>query len=87
MPISRHEYWHAKFEATLRRDQATEKDLRLAGWEVLVVWECETRKVEEITRKLSLFLGANVARRGAKSNGWNTPVQDHQTIPPESLQI
>ena len=35
------DYWSPKVDGNRRRDTDTEKRLRDAGWEVVVVWECE----------------------------------------------
>jgi DNA mismatch endonuclease, patch repair protein len=36
--------WKAKFRATVQRDRANVELLHSAGWETIVVWECEIRK-------------------------------------------
>ena len=36
---------------------AKEAQLREAGWDVLVVWACETKEHEALTRRLGAFLG------------------------------
>jgi len=41
MPKSRQEFWMAKFEANVKRDRRNQRELRSAGWRVLVLWECE----------------------------------------------
>jgi len=40
--------------------------LRADGWDVLTVWECETRNAEALQRRLRTFLDA-LTRRGAGS--------------------
>jgi DNA mismatch endonuclease (patch repair protein) len=42
-PATRPEFWARKFEANQRRDTAAESSLRLDGWQVVTIWECETR--------------------------------------------
>lgn len=56
MPKSNTNYWKAKFDATIRRDNKNENQLRELGWRVLVIWECEMKKtnlndVSEIVQK------------------------------------
>ena len=41
MPASRVKFWRNKFEATVERDAKVQEKLRLGGWTVLVIWECE----------------------------------------------
>jgi DNA mismatch endonuclease (patch repair protein) len=38
-------FWAAKFARNLERDEAATRELRNAGFRVIVVWECETRKL------------------------------------------
>jgi DNA mismatch endonuclease (patch repair protein) len=42
-PKSRIEFWNAKFEANVARDRRNYDLLTRAGWNVVVIWECETR--------------------------------------------
>jgi G:T-mismatch repair DNA endonuclease (very short patch repair protein) len=32
--------------------------LRKAGWKVLIVWECQTRNLQKLTKKLQRFLSS-----------------------------
>jgi DNA mismatch endonuclease (patch repair protein) len=41
-PKTRTDFWVAKFEANVARDRRVEDELRQMGWNVFVVWECET---------------------------------------------
>ena len=41
MPTTNASFWQAKFEATVARDAASLAALNMAGWNVLVVWECQ----------------------------------------------
>lgn len=60
-PKTRTNFWNEKFQKNKERDERKEKELRLRGWDVTVVWECETKKIEELTTRLSHWL-ANVDR-------------------------
>ncbi len=51
-PKTRREFWTAKFEANATRDKRVERELVAAGWKVLVVWECQTTKPENLTSSL-----------------------------------
>src|SRR3954463_16743559 len=44
MPASNRNYWRAKIEKNMRRDLATRKVLRAAGWNVVRVWEHELKR-------------------------------------------
>lgn len=42
-PSSRTDFWQEKFRGTVERDGRNVAALVASGWNVLVVWECETR--------------------------------------------
>lgn len=44
-PSTRKEFWAAKFKANVERDKRNEEKLRELGWRVLVIWECEIKKL------------------------------------------
>jgi DNA mismatch endonuclease, patch repair protein len=48
--------WREKFRNTVRRDAQHLRALAADGWAVLVVWECETRDVAALARRLESFL-------------------------------
>lgn len=50
-------YWRAKLSANQERDARVLRLLRDAGWESLVIWECELIDTESIRKKLIRFLG------------------------------
>jgi len=43
-PSSNTDYWNAKFERNKARDLRVQEELEAAGWNVVVVWECELKK-------------------------------------------
>lgn len=57
-PKTRQEFWVPKLEANATRDRENETALRELGWQLLVVWECETAPAlrQELTTKLTAFL-------------------------------
>ena len=44
VPKSNVEYWETKFEKNLERDRRKIGECRKAGWQIHIIWECETRK-------------------------------------------
>lgn len=55
-PETNARFWKEKLARNVQRDR---RDLRLlweAGWQVLVVWECETRDAERLRALLAAFL-------------------------------
>lgn len=56
-PKTRLDFWKAKFEGNKERDQRNLASLRESGWDSLVIWECQTRDVDELSRRIRRFLG------------------------------
>jgi DNA mismatch endonuclease, patch repair protein len=55
-PKSNTDFWQTKFDANVQRDQRALKDLRAMGWDVLVIWECETGEADALSSRLIDFL-------------------------------
>lgn len=55
-PATNTEYWNAKLQRNVERDQRNLRDLRKDGWAVLVVWECELKHPQRVRRRLLGFL-------------------------------
>ena len=49
-PKSRVDFWTAKFAANVERDARMKMALEDAGWKVVVIWECETEKRDELEK-------------------------------------
>ena len=47
-PKSNKDYWIPKIKRTIQRDSDSQKELVNLGWNVLVIWECETKKTEKL---------------------------------------
>ncbi len=62
LPKSRPEFWVPKLSANAARDATVEAALRASGWQVLVIWECETtpRRRADLTARLEGFLGGPI---------------------------
>lgn len=56
LPKSKQDYWLPKIERNRARDAENLAVLTGNGWRVLIVWECETKMVDELTKKLAAFL-------------------------------
>jgi len=52
MPKTREDYWAEKVEGNRRRDARKRRQLRALGWKVVVVWECETKTPDKLSKKL-----------------------------------
>ena len=56
-PATHSNFWRRKFELNRERDARKTRELREAGWDVVVVWECELRArpelaIERVTQAL-----------------------------------
>lgn len=71
-PKTRTEYWNTKFLRNIERDESAIKALRHAGWDCLVVWECETFDRSRLSHKLRRYLtrpSASKTRGSRKTQG------------------
>lgn len=57
-PTSNTEYWNKKLDRNMIRDREHLQKLEYLGWNVLIVWECETRDREKLLEKLKGFLAS-----------------------------
>ncbi|HEX7891972.1 MAG TPA: DNA mismatch endonuclease Vsr [Ramlibacter sp.] len=55
-PKSKLEYWQPKLNRNKERDVEKGALLKMAGWRVLTVWQCETSNQERLERRLRRFL-------------------------------
>ena len=51
-PKSRVGFWQSKFDRNVARDRRTVEKLGALGWRVAVIWECETKDAEALSRLL-----------------------------------
>jgi len=57
LPKVRAEWWAAKLARNVERDARNLTALQVAGWSVLVLWECEGRNEAALAVRLRSFLG------------------------------
>lgn len=55
-PRSNVAYWRTKLVRNAKRDRMQLNDLRAKGWKVLVIWECETKDIVVLKKRLRSFL-------------------------------
>lgn len=56
LPKTRRNFWKPKLEGNKQRDQRKMAELEELGWQVLVVWECETRDKVDLAARVRRFL-------------------------------
>lgn len=57
-PTSNRAFWDKKIDRNIERDEIAVMALRASGWQVLVVWECETRDRESLSHVLAEFMSS-----------------------------
>jgi DNA mismatch endonuclease (patch repair protein) len=55
-PSANPEYWLPKLARNAERDRQNRAKLASMGWDVLVVWECETRSLTDLPSLIDRFL-------------------------------
>lgn len=68
LPKSNIDYWNAKLERNRLRDHRVQQELRDQGWGVEVVWECETRDLNELSQMLKERIAAYPKLLGRSGN-------------------
>ena len=60
-PVANAEYWNKKLDRTMEHDKSNVTALEQMGWQVVVIWECETKKTrtEILTDKIQETLSSN----------------------------
>jgi len=56
IPKSNTDYWIPKLRKNISRFSSVEKELKDKGWKVAVIWECETRRPNELAKKIEGIL-------------------------------
>lgn len=57
-PKTRTEFWNAKFDANVERDNRAKAALVALGWQVITVWECELKRPEAALKRVLEILEA-----------------------------
>ena len=57
VPKSNQDYWLPKLKRNVEKDIAVQRQLQQSGWNVLVVWECQTKDLQTLCERISRFLG------------------------------
>lgn len=57
LPKSNSDFWSAKLQRNVERDQHAVAKLQEKGWQVLTLWECELKSRNSLKLKLINFLG------------------------------
>jgi DNA mismatch endonuclease, patch repair protein len=55
-PATNRIFWENKLSRNIIRDRAAIRALKKAGWDTLVIWECETKRYEYLEKKILSFM-------------------------------
>jgi DNA mismatch endonuclease (patch repair protein) len=55
-PSSHSEYWNKKLDKNVLRDKRNLAALKNAGWDILIIWECQILKKISIVNKIKKFM-------------------------------
>ncbi len=58
-PKTRIDFWNEKFKKNVERDRRNGDTLRSQGWNVLIIWECQTKNLAALD---ALLIDATVGR-------------------------
>jgi DNA mismatch endonuclease, patch repair protein len=58
IPTTNFSYWNNKIYKNIKRFQSNRRKLRRMKWNIILIWECETKQPKKILRKLSPLLEA-----------------------------
>ena len=78
-PKSRIAFWTEKFAANVERDARQQAALRMLGWRVLVVWQCETKDEAAVERELAKLIRCDRATSERRSTLSATTVNNRST--------
>lgn len=59
LPKSRKDYWTAKFASNVARDERVKVELEARGWDVEIIWECQTKDVDQLRARLHAILSSD----------------------------
>ena len=78
-PSTRREFWEKKFRDNVDRDSRNQRDLRKAGWKVIVLWECEVFADPAIAvEKVATTLGRTSTRYDLPNKRTVLKVAEHR---------
>ena len=56
VPATNADFWKTKRLSNATRDHRNLKALKREGWTVMIVWECETRNLLKLSKRIERFL-------------------------------
>lgn len=56
IPKANRAFWDKKINRNIERDAKLYQDLLKRGWEILVIWQCQTRNIVNLKKQLTKFI-------------------------------
>jgi DNA mismatch endonuclease, patch repair protein len=56
VPATNADFWRTKRQSNVARDRRNLLSLKRQGWDVMIVWECETKDQPTLEKRLKRFL-------------------------------
>jgi len=56
LPQTNRLFWKQKIVGNVTRDKVVNKKLRRMGWRVLTVWQCQTKNLSILKKRIALFI-------------------------------
>lgn len=56
IPKTNTAFWRRKRTSNVERDRRNKLDLKKLGWQILVIWECQTKNVTSLQTRIHDFL-------------------------------
>ncbi|MCL5024779.1 MAG: very short patch repair endonuclease [Nitrospirae bacterium] len=55
-PTTNISFWKKKLDSNMARDLLNIRQLRKEGWRVLVIWQCQTKDMQRLVKRIDEFL-------------------------------
>lgn len=59
-PKTNTKYWRPKLLANVKRDRKYRRRLRRIGWTAIMIWECQTKKAENLRDRLKRQMNSKI---------------------------
>lgn len=59
IPKTNSEYWIEKIQRNVERDSKHQSDLKMSGWDILIIWECEIGNPNNLAKEIDGYLSIN----------------------------
>ncbi|MFT3987965.1 very short patch repair endonuclease [Aestuariivirga sp.] len=80
-PKSNVEFWSRKFQNNIARDERVKGNLERLGWQVVVIWECQTTDFNSLKRTLQAYLENEIGPQATDSAAKASPSGDWSARP------